>query len=94
MNAAQLLPLDILKNGKKSYSAAFVCARRPPSAVAWHRGESGWGIRVGPGMDGMKRGQMDEADKHAVRRKIEEKHVMIREQRKASFLAPHLRMRT
>ncbi|CAM9504572.1 unnamed protein product [Hapterophycus canaliculatus] len=30
----------------------------------------------------MKRGQMGEADKHAIRRKIEEKQVMVREQRK------------
>lgn len=33
----------------------------------------------------MKKGQMGEADKHAIRRKIEEKQVLIREQRKVRW---------
>lgn len=37
----------------------------------------------------MKRGQMGEADKHAIRRKIEEKQVLIREQRKVSASPTH-----
>lgn len=37
----------------------------------------------------MKRGQMGEADKHAIRRKIEEKQVLIREQRKVCWVCIH-----
>ena len=33
-------------------------------------------------MEGMKRDRIGEADKHGIRRKIEEKQVMVREQRK------------
>lgn len=33
-------------------------------------------------MDAIKRGQMGEADAHTIRRKIEEKQILIREHRK------------
>lgn len=40
----------------------------------------------------MKRGQTGDADKHAIRRKIEEKQVLIREQRKVRWLSVHVRL--